>query len=412
MARWSAAEPTAGAGFLTPARRVAIPLFLSLFAAQAAIVALAPVLPSVASDFGVSTATAGQLRSVSGLAAGITALAMGALTRRLGLRDVLLAGLSALLAGSLLSAVAPGFATLLFAQVVIGAGLATVLAAGLAAAAEWSQLADRARVLSWTLIGQPVAWIVGMPLVGLVGDVSWRLAWIAVPFLGALVALAAVRGRPPEAPNDPAINSWRLLRHDANVAGWALGELLGFSAWAGTLVFAGALFVEAYSASSGETGLLLGLGAVAYLPGNMLARRFVDTESRRMLVALPVVAALLVAGFGCYRQSLILSVALFALLAAVAAGRTIAGSALGFEVCARRRVFAMRLRAAATQFGYLLGALLGGIALGFGGYTALGLTLAALFLLAAVPHAILLRRGGVAEVDGSELQPGDAQPEA
>jgi predicted MFS family arabinose efflux permease len=398
MARWSAAESQTGAGLVTPARGIAIPLFLSLFAAQAAVIALAPVLPAVASDFGVSTATAGQLRSISGLAAGITALAMGALTRRLGLRDVLLVGLFALLAGSLLSSIAPGFATLLFAQVVIGIGLATVLAAGLAAAAEWSEFADRAHVLSWTLIGQPVAWIIGMPLVGLVGDVSWRMAWIAVPFLGALVALVAVSRRPSEAPNDPAVNSWRLLRHDLNVAGWALGELLGFSAWAGTLVFAGALFVEAYSATPGETGLLLGLGAVAYLPGNMLARRYVDTQSRRMLVALPVAAALLVAGFGCYRHGLLLSMALFALLAAVAAGRTIAGSALGLEVCERRRVFAMRLRAAATQFGYLLGAVLGGLALGLGGYSALGLTLAALFLFAAVPHAILLRRHIVAQL--------------
>jgi MFS transporter, DHA1 family, inner membrane transport protein len=106
---------------------VGLTLFLCLFAGQAAIIAISPVLPEVASDFGVSTATAGQLRSVSGLAAGIGALGMGALAARLGLRDLLLSGLGVLAAGSLLSAAAPTFGVLVLAQVAVGAGLAVVL---------------------------------------------------------------------------------------------------------------------------------------------------------------------------------------------------------------------------------------------------------------------------------------------
>src|SRR6188472_1170389 len=41
-------------------------LFLCLFVSQAALLVLSPVLPEVARDLGVSTATAGQLRSLSG----------------------------------------------------------------------------------------------------------------------------------------------------------------------------------------------------------------------------------------------------------------------------------------------------------------------------------------------------------
>src|SRR4051812_42686009 len=41
----------------------AVTLFMSLFAAQAAVIAITPVLGEVAADFDVSTATAGQLRS-------------------------------------------------------------------------------------------------------------------------------------------------------------------------------------------------------------------------------------------------------------------------------------------------------------------------------------------------------------
>ena len=213
--------------------RAALTLFLSLFAAQAAVIAITPVLAEVADDFDVATATAGQLRAVSGFAAGITALAMSRFTGRFGLRDLLLIGLTILGAASALSAAAPSFAVLAVAQVGVGIGLAVVLSAGLAAAAAWSTEAERGRVLSWTLIGQPAAWIVGMPLVGVVGHVNWRLAWLAVPFAASLVALVAVRARCPDVPTEPGKGTWRLLRRNPAVAGWGLGELFAFGGWAG-----------------------------------------------------------------------------------------------------------------------------------------------------------------------------------
>ena len=64
----------AGGGY----RAVSIALFLCLFAAQAALITMSPVLADAASDLHVSTAAAGQLRTITGLAAGITALTLGA----------------------------------------------------------------------------------------------------------------------------------------------------------------------------------------------------------------------------------------------------------------------------------------------------------------------------------------------
>jgi predicted MFS family arabinose efflux permease len=95
-------------GHLGPAagRGVGAILFLCLFAAQSGLIALSPVLVEVGDDFGVSTAAAGQLRTVSGLAAGVTALALPLVARLIGLRR-LLVGSGVLLAfDSLASAVA------------------------------------------------------------------------------------------------------------------------------------------------------------------------------------------------------------------------------------------------------------------------------------------------------------------
>jgi len=365
-------------------------LFVCLFAVQASIIALSPVLAEVAADFNVSTAAAGQLRTASGLVAGLVALGMGRLSARLGLRELLLTGLGILGFASLLSAAAPSFAVLAVAQVALGAGLAIVLSAGLAAAADWAVPAQRARVLSWALLGQPAAWIVGMPVIGLLGVVSWRWGWVAVPFLASVLAAAMVLSQPTDDVREPRARTWRLLSDDADVAGWALGELFAWAAWAGALVYAGALFVETYGVGPGTAGVLLGAAAVAYLPGNLLGRRMIGAHARLLAASVPPIAALLVAVFGALRPSLAFSAATFALLAFVVAARTIAGSALGLEVCEQRRTFAMRVRTAATQFGYLLGSALGGAALAVGGYTALGFAFAAMFALAAVPHVLVL----------------------
>ena len=371
-------------------------LFLCLFSVQAAVIALSPVLAQVAADFDVSTAAAGQLRSVSGLVAGCTAVAMGRLSGRLGLRELLIAGLSVLAAGSLLSAGAPTFGVLAVAQIAIGFGLALVLSGGLAAAAEWSAPEQRARVLSLALLGQPVAWIVGMPVIGLLGGISWRWGWLAVPFVASGLALVAVAVRPADDRREPPAGSWGLLLADRRVAAWALSELCAWSAWAGTLVYAGALFVESYGVSTGTAGVLLGGAAVAYLPGNLIARRHVEASATRLLVTVPPIAALLAALFGAYRPGLAFSAVALAVLAFFSAARTIAGSALGLELRPERRVFAMRIRTAANQFGYLLGSALGGLALAAGGYAALGATFGVLFLLSALPYAIAMRGAGKA----------------
>lgn len=375
---------------------VALTLFLALFAAQGAMIAVSPVLAELARDFEVSTATAGQLRSVSGLVAGLAALALGGLMARFGLRDLLVAGLLLLALGSGLSAAAPSFAVLALAQVAIGAGVAVVLAGALAAAAQWAPADRRAHALSWALVGQPAAWIVGMPLVGVLGDSSWRWGWIALPLAASLIALLATASRPADAEREARTATWPELSANGPLRRWALAELLAYSAWAGTLVFAGALVVESYDASPGTAGLVLGAAALAYLPGNFAARRQVDTRARELLAVLPLGCAALVVAFGAYRPDALVSALLLAALACLAGGRTIAGSTLGLEVCAQRRLFAMRIRAGATQFGYLFGSALGGLALALWGYGGLGVALGCLFAASALPHARALRRRAAA----------------
>ena len=371
-------------------RAVGLTLLAALAASQAALVVLNPLLPDVARDLDISVATAGQLRTVSGLAAGVAALSVGLLAMRLGLRELLLGSVATLACGSLLSALAPGFAWLVAGQTLAGLGIGVSYSAALAATAEWASGEDRSRVLALTLLGPPLAWILGMPLVGLVGEVSWRLAWLVVPLALALVALGAIVVREAAPPAGRRAGLRSVLAYPG-VARWTAGELFAFSGWAGSLVYVGALLVESYGLSIAATGLALGFGALVYVPGNLLFRRWVDVHGRLLLVALALSAAVTVALLGLVRPSVWVSLVLFAILCFIAGGRTLAGSARGLGLAPELRLGVTGVRTAAIQSGYFVGAAVGGLALAAGGYALLGLAFAALFVGAAIPHLVPLR---------------------
>ena len=162
---------------------------------------MSPVLADAASDLHVSTATAGQLRTITGLAAGVTALGLGAVARARRPRAAAARGLGAPRARLARERRRSEFALLALAQLPVGVAVAVLTTAGTLAAAEWVPPERRTRALSWALVGQPAAWIVGMPLIGLVGEHSWRYGWLALPLAASVarrdLSSRRARGRPP-----------------------------------------------------------------------------------------------------------------------------------------------------------------------------------------------------------------------
>jgi predicted MFS family arabinose efflux permease len=355
------------------------------------VLVLSPVLPKIAEALGASVGAIGQLRTVSGGVACITALALG---RRpaVQLRNLIGAGVALLALGSLSSAVAPTLTALGLAQVPIGVGLAAVLVGAVAAAGEWPSAERRTGVVAWTLVGQAAAWVVGMPVVGIVAATAgWRAALMALPVSASVLALVALRGAPTGwAPNRARDRRW-LLR--PAVARWALGEVLAFSAWSGTLVYAGAMFATSYGAGPAAVGLVLGAGAAAYLPGNLAARRWVDRSAATAAGVLALLASVGVLVLFAARPSLGISAALFAAMAGVGGARTLAGSVRGLELGGSQPVVSTGVRAAAQQLGYLVGAGLGGAVLDAAGPAGLGVALSLLFGSAGAVSLLRARNG-------------------
>jgi predicted MFS family arabinose efflux permease len=248
------------------------------------------------------------------------------------------------------------------------------------AAAEWVPEEHRTRALSWTLVGQPAAWIVGMPLVGVLGGWSWRYGWLALPLTASVVAAVLVVPRRHEPPASVAAVSARAVLADGALTRWLASDLLANAAWAGTLVYAGALFAESYATSSRANGFLLALAAAAYVAGNLASRRLVVPEPRRTLLAFSLLLAGVDVLFGLARPGPATSAALLAGTAIAAGGRTLVTASFALGLPPEVRPAATSLRAATMQLGYFAGSLAGGAALALGGYGALGATMGALFL--------------------------------
>jgi predicted MFS family arabinose efflux permease len=250
------------------------------------------------------------------------------------------------------------------------------------------------------LNGQPAAWIVGMPILGIVGERSWRLGWLVLPFAAALAAGVLIARRAPRS-SDTVAAAPREAIADPALRRWLLSELLANAGWAGTLVYAGALFAETYHSSARATGVLLAGGASAYVLGNVLSRRLARTPSQQRLAALALCLSGAVALFGAERPNTALSTALFAVAAFFAGSRTLVASAFGLSVAPALRASLTSLRAATMQFGYFLGSIVAGTALASSGYRAFGLSLGLLFLLAAA--TLMLPRLRVHKLDNAGI---------
>ena len=247
----------------------------------------------------MSTATAGQLRSLSGATGGVTALLLAMAPRRPGLRDLLSPGAALVAAGSALSAAAPSFTVLAAAQAVLGIGIGLLVAVGIAAAGEWpaaeapparARMGDRRHAG-----GLDRGHARGRRRGG--RQLARRMAR---PDCRGLVALALVRLRPAMRARGAAVAASRLER--PAVARFAAGELLANAAWASVLTYAGALLLDSYDLTRRRRARPRPVAA-AMLPGTFLARRHAARATPALLAALTAFQAGAVVVLGAVRPA-------------------------------------------------------------------------------------------------------------
>jgi DHA1 family inner membrane transport protein len=148
------------------------------------------VLPDIADGVGVDIPSAGHVISVYALGVVVGAPVIAALSARLPRRALLVGLMGAFLVGNLLTAMAPGYRTLLVARFLTGLphgayfGVASLVAASLVVPER------RGRAVASVMLGLSVANVVGVPAATWLGQqMGWRATYLVCSVLAALTVL-------------------------------------------------------------------------------------------------------------------------------------------------------------------------------------------------------------------------------
>jgi DHA1 family purine ribonucleoside efflux pump-like MFS transporter len=250
----------------------------------------ASVLPTMAADLGVSEGVAGLAVAATAVAGAVTAPTIGLALPRTDRRTMLVGLLVVATVSNLTVAVAPSFAVLLVARLLLGVSIAGYWS--FAFRAGISAVPGRDHVISTSLAaGVSVATVVAVPLGSVGGDaVGWRVVFLAAAALSA-ISTAAVAAKLPPVPAPPYAGLALLRGAFANrlliggIAGVVLVALGNFAAYP-------YIRVAIDDVAGGSTSWLLLAWGLAGLAGNLAA----GAQSGRLRVATAGAPVLLAVG--------------------------------------------------------------------------------------------------------------------
>ncbi|MDP9400579.1 MAG: MFS transporter, partial [Actinomycetota bacterium] len=169
-----------------PMHRLAAALYVLFAVAELGHWAIVPLLPAYAERFGLSQVESGALVAATGLATLVVSLPAGVLAERLGARRLTLVATGTLAAAAAAQALAPTYALLLAARLLLGLGFGIVWTAGLA----WLTAATADRSAAGALGGTVTSAGIGVVVApGFAGVVAEVLGLAAPPLVVATVAL-------------------------------------------------------------------------------------------------------------------------------------------------------------------------------------------------------------------------------
>ena len=397
------------------ARHTLPALCLSAGLAGLSVGIIRPILVDIARAFAISVALAGQLMTAAAVAGLVGNLARAPIVDRINRRTAIIVTLSVMTLAALGSALAPSFSALAIAYAVVGLGGITLVALVIASAGDLYVGPQRGRTLGWILFGNMGVGLVLLPLLSVLADrAGWPAAFYGFSVLAALTTISALvflpvnlRRQHPERLGYLATLG-TVLRNRVAVALLATiaanhASIYGFS------TYAGAVAVERFGATTGQTGLVLTARALGMAAAGILVARFFRTSDWRFAAAASIAGA----GFGLLGyttgRSLWWYGVMMLLYGATAGAADIAMIGLLLEAEPERRGAITALRSVMEGVGGITGPATGGAVIAAASYGAAGWLFAGMALVAAAALPLAARwRAGQTSADPRQYSDGGA----
>lgn len=236
------------------------------------------LLPVIADGVGVSIPTAGLLVSAYAIGVMVGAPIMTLAFSRFGKRTALMLLMAIFTIGNLLSALSPGYTTLLLARLVTSLNHGAFFGLGSIVAASVVPRDKQASAVAAMFMGLTIANIGGVPAATWVGQqIGWRMAFAGTAVLG-LAAIAALwlalpKGEPGKMPD--VKRELGVLTHPAVLLAMAT-TVMGAGAMFTLYTYVAPALAELTGASDGFVTLALVLIGVGFTLGNGIGGRLAD----------------------------------------------------------------------------------------------------------------------------------------
>ena len=282
-------------------------LSLAAFASAASLRATDPLLPLIASEYGVTTGAASAALTAFALSYGLLQVVCGPLGDRYGRYRTIAAAAFVSAFGSAACAIAPSIDTLIAARFVSGATIGAFIPLALAWIGDTVAYERRQPLLARFLVGQMAGVAFGTAAAGWLGEhFGWRAIFFALAALLLVIAVllfleiaANPLARQAGAGRGAIRQSFKrmpgMLAHRRLRILFATGFTEGLFIF-GALAFVAVHFQSRFALGPGVAGTLVAMYAAGGVLYALLARRAVRRLGERGLVALGGVA--LVLGYG------------------------------------------------------------------------------------------------------------------
>ncbi|KFX69287.1 MFS sugar transporter [Pseudomonas taeanensis MS-3] len=271
-------------------------LTLSAFAIGTTEFVIVGLIPTIASDLGVSLPSAGLLVSLYALGVAIGAPLLTALTGKLPRKILLLSLMVLFTAGNLLAWQAPGYESLIAARIVTGLAHGVFFSIGSTIATSLVSKEKAASAIAIMFTGLTVALVTGVPLGTFIGQhFGWRETFLAVSVLGVIAFIGSLIFVPRNiAHSKPAslLQQLAVLKQPRLLLVYAM-TAVGYGGSFIAFTFLAPILQDISGFSAGAVSLVLLVYGVSVAVGNIWGGKLAD--QRGPIGALKLIFALLAA---------------------------------------------------------------------------------------------------------------------
>lgn len=246
------------------------------------------LLPEVAQDLGTTVPQAGHVISAYAVGVVVGAPVLAVLSAHWKRRALLISLMALFAIGNFASALAPGYASMVFMRWLTGLPHATYFGVAALMAASLAPPNRRASAVGLVMSGLTMAALFGVPLAAWLGQhLGWRAAFVLVGAM-AVLACVLVRRGVPDTPAPQGASPLRELGALARPQVWlTLGvAAVGFGGMFAVFSYIKPLLMEVSGMSVAAIPLALALFGAGMVAGNLAGSRLADHSLTKTIAGL------------------------------------------------------------------------------------------------------------------------------